>query len=239
MCSLGGNRKNRPGRTLTAAWLNRYGSQGILRPAEKTDFRRHSTPLEGMNTIKFCWQRDKNRLSEGIMRPLRLTKTTGLEPLAAARPEAARNRTPPYCAFMQPTAFGNHNRGSRRKFDVQRIKKIMHGSQVNRDSIEKQHGRMNLLQPIISIVRHLSASVKGRRWRFFHIYYSFLENVTHPDGDALPSGPGIRSWWAYPRWRKPGGPGLRGSPQHRCGRRSGRWHGGWLAPRSGQRCDVP
>jgi len=77
MCSLGGNRKNRPGRTLTAAWLNRYGPQGILRLAEKTDFRRHSTPLEGMNTIKFCWQKDKNCLSEGIIRPLRLTKTTG------------------------------------------------------------------------------------------------------------------------------------------------------------------
>lgn len=38
----------------------------------------------------------------------------------------------------------------------------MHGLQVNSDFIEKQHGRINLLQPIILIVRQRKASVKGK-----------------------------------------------------------------------------
>ena len=37
----------------------------------------------------------------------------------------------------------------------------MHGLQVNRDFIEKQPGRTNLLQPIILIVRNISPNVKG------------------------------------------------------------------------------
>ena len=50
----------------------------------------------------------------------------------------------------------------------------MHGLQVNRDFIEKQHGRMDLLQPIIPIVRYQSPSVKGGRLRLFSYFmYSF------------------------------------------------------------------
>lgn len=42
----------------------------------------------------------------------------------------------------------------------------MHGLQVNRDFIEKQHGRMNLLQPIIFIVRQRNGYVKDLKTCF-------------------------------------------------------------------------
>ena len=198
----------------------------------------HTTPLDGMNTYILTGRWAK-QAPQDILRPLRLTKTTDSAPKGGPEPEGVPQRPLPMRLLMQPTAvFGETIWAAAENLTCSGSKN--HARITGKQYfIEKQHGRMNLLQPIISIVRHLSASVKGQRWRFFHIYYSFLENVTHPGGDAPPSGPEIRSWWAYPRRRKPGGPGLRGSHRHHCGRRSGRWHGGWLAPRSGQRCDAP
>ena len=155
-------------------------------------------------------------------------------------PEEASRRSPSYAPFdAADRHFWQNNKGGRRKFDVQRIIYIMHGLQVNRDFIEKQHRRMNLLQPIISIVRHKKSSVKGTTGCFSSNNRSFFGEFRPPGGVVRRSGRGIRNWWACRRRRRPAVPVRRGRRCCRPGRRSGRWRGGWPAPRCGRRCGVP
>ena len=72
-------------------------------------------PLDGMNTGIFPGRRVQYALAAP-------QKTTDWAAKLRQSPKMPPKQEPSRCDLMQPTAFGNTNRGSRRKFDVQRIK---------------------------------------------------------------------------------------------------------------------
>ena len=199
----------------------------------------HTTPLDGMNTYILTGRWAK-QAPQDILRPLRLTKTTDSAPKKGGpESEGVPQRPLPMRLLMQPTAvFGETIWAAAENLTCSGSKN--HARITGKQYfIEKQHGRMNLLQPIISIVRHKKSSVKGTTGCFSSNNRSFFGEFRPPGGGVRRSGRGIRNWWAGRRRRKPAVPVRRGRRCCRPGRRSGRWRGGWPAPRCGRRCGVP
>ena len=83
----------------------------------------HTTPLDGMNTYILTGRWAK-QAPQDTLRPLRLTKTTDSAPKRWAGTRRSPPKTPSYAPFdAADCRFWRNNMGSRRKFDVQRIKK--------------------------------------------------------------------------------------------------------------------
>ena len=119
-------------------------------------------PLDGVNTTILPAD---GPVCRSILRPLRLTKTTVLPSKNGENHGSPKNRLP-LCFLIQPTDLWVNKYGQPPKIQRAADWKIMHGLQVNRDFIEKQHGRMNLLQPIIPIVRQRNGYVKDLKTCF-------------------------------------------------------------------------